>query len=53
MQPQPSTTHNHLWITRGVQWITCMHNHLPTGYPHPNHRDSHRVIHMTQHTRED
>nr|DAW35008.1 MAG TPA: DNA repair protein-like protein [Caudoviricetes sp.] len=30
-----------------------MHNHLPTGYPHPNHRDIHRVTHMAEHTGED
>ena len=27
-----------------------MHNHLPTGYPQPIHKVTHRVTHMTQHT---
>lgn len=30
-----------------------MHDHLSTRYPHPNHKDAHRVIHMTHHTGED
>lgn len=38
---------------QGMQWITCMHNHLPTGYPQPTHRDIHRDTHMTRSTGED